>query len=98
MYPRAQKSQALSDLLTYSSNNDEDWTPKEIPGGLPKAMVCDDEIQKKWIITFDGLSTSNGGGARIVLTNPEGKNHTQAYKLSFDCTKMRLNMRHLFWV
>ncbi|XP_062080085.1 uncharacterized protein LOC133784830 [Humulus lupulus] len=86
MYPRAQKSQALSDLLTYSSNNDEDWTPKEIPGGLPEATVCDDEIQKKWIITFDGSSTSNGGGEGIVLTNPEGKNHTQAYKLSFDCT------------
>ncbi|XP_062119380.1 uncharacterized protein LOC133833141 [Humulus lupulus] len=86
MYPRAQKSQALSDLLTYSSNNDKDWTPKEIPGGLPEAMVCDDEIQKKWVITFDGSSTSNGGGAGIVLTNPEGKNHTQAYKLSFDCT------------
>ncbi|XP_062100713.1 uncharacterized protein LOC133806635 [Humulus lupulus] len=86
MYPRAQKIQALSDLLTYSSNNDKDWTPKEIPGGLPEAMVCDDEIQKKWIITFDGSSTSNGGGAGIVLTNPEGKNHTQANKLSFDCT------------
>ncbi|KAM6551510.1 hypothetical protein CsatB_001318 [Cannabis sativa] len=52
----------------------------------PEAMLCDEETQERWTITFDGSSTAKGGGARIVLTNSKGKNHMQAYKLLFDCT------------
>ncbi|XP_030505194.2 uncharacterized protein LOC115720177 [Cannabis sativa] len=86
MYPKAQKSQALSDLLAYLPDNDENLLMEEIPGELPEGMICNERTQEWWAITFDGSSTAKGGGAGIVLTDPAGKNHIQAYKLSFDCT------------
>ncbi|XP_060961945.1 uncharacterized protein LOC133032121 [Cannabis sativa] len=49
-------------------------------------MICNEKTQEWWAITFYGSSTTKGGGAGIVLTDPMGKNHIQAYKLSFDCT------------
>ncbi|KAM6580392.1 hypothetical protein CsatA_004166 [Cannabis sativa] len=86
MYPKAQKSQALSDLLAYLPDNVENLLMDEILGELPEAMICNEKTQEWWAITFDGSSTTKGGGAGIVLTDPMGKNHIQAYKLSFDCT------------
>ncbi|KAL5547953.1 hypothetical protein UlMin_003184 [Ulmus minor] len=41
---------------------------------------------KEWELTFDGASTSEGGGVGIVLTNPKGQVTVKAHKLTFGCS------------
>ena len=83
IHPKAQKSQALSDLLAQCPDTSDDTISEEIPGGLPEIMTCEEE---NWILTFDGSSTAIRGGIGIILTDKQGRNSIHACKLSFKCT------------
>ncbi|CAL2229588.1 unnamed protein product [Prunus armeniaca] len=39
-----------------------------------------------WTLYFDGSSTSKGGGAGVVLINPDGHATALSFKLDFPCT------------
>lgn len=52
---------------------------------LPGDEVCSTDTNE-WHLTFDGSSTHQGGGARIVLSTPDGTTASLAYKLDFLCT------------
>ncbi|XP_024156245.1 uncharacterized protein LOC112164254 [Rosa chinensis] len=39
-----------------------------------------------WLLYFDGSSTSDSAGARIVIESPTGQKHQYAFKLDFNCT------------
>ncbi|CAL2246605.1 unnamed protein product [Prunus armeniaca] len=58
---------------------------KEVLGELPKMVAIATE-EEPWTLYFDGSSTLNGGGAGVVLINPEGQATTLSFKLNFPCT------------
>ncbi|KAL5554323.1 hypothetical protein UlMin_041724 [Ulmus minor] len=81
--PRAKKSQALADLLAVFPSHGEEIIEQPIPGGLAKISIIE---AKEWELTFDGASTSKGGGVGIVLTNLERQVTMKAHKLTFGCS------------
>ena len=44
--------------------------------------------QKKdpWILKFEGSSTENSAGARIVIISPKKVKNTLSFNLAFECT------------
>ncbi|KAL5567478.1 hypothetical protein UlMin_024053 [Ulmus minor] len=81
--PRAKKSQALADLLVVFPSQGEEIIERPIPGGIAEISIIE---ANEWELTFDGASTSEGGGVGIVLTNPEGQVTVKAHKLMFGCS------------
>ena len=65
--PKAKKSEALAYLLPIFPSQGEEIVEQPIPRGLEEIFIVE---AKKWELTFDGTSTSEGGGVGIVLTNP----------------------------
>ncbi|CAL9011506.1 unnamed protein product [Prunus brigantina] len=49
-------------------------------------MVAIATEEEPWTLYFDGSSTLKGGGAGVVLVNPEGQAMTLSFKLNFPCT------------
>ncbi|KAL5571320.1 hypothetical protein UlMin_020917 [Ulmus minor] len=80
---KAKKSQALADLLAVFPSQGEEIIERLIPGGIAEISIIE---ANEWELTFDGASTSEGGGVGIVLTNPEGKVTVKAHKLMFGCS------------
>ncbi|KAI5336031.1 hypothetical protein L3X38_026165 [Prunus dulcis] len=52
---------------------------------MPEVVVAATE-EEPWTLYFDGSSTTNGGGAGIVLINPERQAMAFSFKLDFPCT------------
>ncbi|CAL9029781.1 unnamed protein product [Prunus brigantina] len=58
---------------------------KEVLGELPE-MVATVTKEEPWTLYFDGSSTSKGGGASVVLINPNGQATALSFKLDFPYT------------
>ncbi|CAL9017729.1 unnamed protein product [Prunus brigantina] len=58
---------------------------EEVLGELPE-MVATVTKEEPWTLYFDGSSTSKGGGAGVVLINPNGQATALSFKLDFPCT------------
>ncbi|XP_074352064.1 uncharacterized protein LOC141691225 [Apium graveolens] len=69
------RPQALADFITECTFSN-----------LEPGEVIPTYESKAWILFTDGSSTSQAGGARMVLTSPEGFVVKQAVKLKFPAT------------
>ncbi|GKB15245.1 reverse transcriptase domain-containing protein [Tanacetum coccineum] len=49
-------------------------------------MEEEEELPKPWILFTDGSSCTDGSGAGLILTNPEGMEFTYALRFRFDAT------------
>ncbi|GJZ52860.1 reverse transcriptase domain-containing protein [Tanacetum coccineum] len=47
-------------------------------------MEVEEELPEPWILFTDGSSCTDGSGARLILTNPEGMEFTYALRFRFD--------------
>ncbi|CAL8156185.1 unnamed protein product [Prunus armeniaca] len=70
--PRAIKGQAVIDMLTMFLEAEEIILSEEVLGELPEMVAVATE-EEPWTLYFDGSSTTNSGGAGVVLINPEGQ-------------------------
>ncbi|CAL9011308.1 unnamed protein product [Prunus brigantina] len=64
---------------------EESTLSEEVLGELPE-MVATVTEEEPWTLYFDGSSTSKGGGAGVVLINPNGQATALSFKLDFPCT------------
>ncbi|BFG30469.1 hypothetical protein CerSpe_167430 [Prunus speciosa] len=83
--PKAIKGQAVIDMLALFPEEEESTLSEEVLGELPEVVAVVTE-EEPWTIYFDGSSTSKGGGAGVVLINPEGQATALSFKLNFPCT------------
>ncbi|XP_008222339.1 PREDICTED: uncharacterized protein LOC103322224 [Prunus mume] len=83
--PKAIKGQAMIDMLALFPEVEESILYKEALGELRKMVVVATE-EELWTLYFDGSSTSKGGGAGVMLINPEAQATTLSFKLNFSCT------------
>ncbi|GKB87138.1 reverse transcriptase domain-containing protein [Tanacetum coccineum] len=49
-------------------------------------MEVEEELPEPWILFTDGSSCTDGSGAGLILTNPEGMEFTYAIRFRFDAT------------
>ncbi|GKE55921.1 reverse transcriptase domain-containing protein, partial [Tanacetum coccineum] len=68
------KGQILADFIVERPEEDS-------PDAL---MAEDEELLEPWILFMDGSSCTNGSGAGLILTNPEGVEFTYALRFRFD--------------
>ena len=61
--PRAVKSQAIADLLAQFPGQEEFPLGDKVPGEVAMA----EEVRERWVMKFDGSSTTQSGGVGIVL-------------------------------
>ncbi|GJY66951.1 reverse transcriptase domain-containing protein [Tanacetum coccineum] len=54
---------------------------------LDTLMEIEEELSDPWILFMDGSSYTDGSGAGLILTNPEGTEFTYALRFRFDATK-----------
>ena len=66
--PKAIKSQALADLLAHFPNGEFEPPSEALPGEELDCSMAE-EVQNEWTLSFDGSSTSLGGGAGINLAS-----------------------------
>ena len=71
----AVKGQVLADFIIENPDTDAD-----IPQGKT-------ELQDPWVLFTDGSSCTDGSGAGLILTNPEGMEFTYALRFEFTATK-----------
>ncbi|CAL8992411.1 unnamed protein product [Prunus brigantina] len=83
--PKAIKGQAVIDMLALFPEVEGSPLSEEVLGELPE-MVATVTKEEPWTLYFDGSSTSKGGGAGVVLINPNGQATTLSFKLDFPCT------------
>ncbi|CAL8992919.1 unnamed protein product [Prunus brigantina] len=57
-----------------------------VPGFPLKLYLAATNAAEPWTLYFDGSSTSKGGGAGVVLINPNGQATAFSFKLDFPCT------------
>nr|GEW90023.1 reverse transcriptase domain-containing protein [Tanacetum cinerariifolium] len=69
-------SRALRDFIVKRPEEDSTDTPMEEEGELPEP----------WILFTDGSSCTDGSGAGLILTNPDGMDFTYALRFRFDAT------------
>ncbi|GJS31607.1 reverse transcriptase domain-containing protein [Tanacetum coccineum] len=70
------KGQILADFIVERPKEDSSNT----------LMEEKDELPKPWILFTDGSSYTDGSGAGLILTNPEGMEFTYALRFRFDAT------------
>ncbi|GJZ69277.1 reverse transcriptase domain-containing protein, partial [Tanacetum coccineum] len=70
------KGQILSNFIVEIPEEDSPNTP----------MEEEDELPEPWILFTDGSSCTDGSGAGLILTNPEGMEFTYALRFRFDAT------------
>ncbi|GJS31610.1 reverse transcriptase domain-containing protein [Tanacetum coccineum] len=70
------KGQILADFIVESPEEDSPDTP----------MEEEEELPEPWILFTDGSSCTDGFGAGLILTNPEGMKFTYALRFRFDTT------------
>ena len=61
--PRVVKSQAITDLLAQFPREEEFPLGDEVPGEVAMA----EEVRERWVMKFDGSSTTQSGGVGVVL-------------------------------
>ncbi|KAI5338935.1 hypothetical protein L3X38_018207 [Prunus dulcis] len=83
--PKAIKGQAVIDMLALFPEADGSALSKEVLGELPEVVATATE-EEPWTLYFDGSCTTSGGGAGVVLINPEGQATALSFKLDFPCT------------
>ena len=44
-----------------------------------------EEVKEKWVMKFDGSSTTQSGGIEVVLYHEEDKAIALSFKLEFPC-------------
>ena len=59
---------------------------KETKGSKMKALSEEKESSSMWTLYFDGICSSSGSGAGVVLIPPEGEPEPIAFKLEFGNT------------
>nr|GEV46116.1 reverse transcriptase domain-containing protein [Tanacetum cinerariifolium] len=70
------KGQILADFIVERPEEDsKDTLMEEV-----------EELLEPWILFTDGSSCTDGSGARLILTNPEGIEFTYALRFGFDAT------------
>ncbi|GJS51271.1 reverse transcriptase domain-containing protein [Tanacetum coccineum] len=70
------KGQILADFIVERPEEDSPDTLMKVEEALPEP----------WILFTDGSSCTDGSGARLILTNPEGMKFTYALRFRFDAT------------
>ncbi|GJW39599.1 reverse transcriptase domain-containing protein [Tanacetum coccineum] len=70
------KGHILADFIVERPEEDSPDTP----------MEEEEELPEPWILFTDGSSCTDGCGARLILTNPEGVEFTYALRFRFDAT------------
>ncbi|GJW45641.1 reverse transcriptase domain-containing protein [Tanacetum coccineum] len=70
------KGHILTDFIVKRPEEDSLDTPIE----------KEEELHESWILFTDGSSCTDGSGARLILTNPEGMEFTYALRFRFDAT------------
>nr|XP_023903690.1 uncharacterized protein LOC112015517 [Quercus suber] len=80
--PRAVKSQTIADLLAQFLGEEEFPLDDEVLG----EVVMVEEVRKQWVMKFDGSSTTQLGGVRVVLYHEEDKPVVLLFKLEFPCS------------
>ncbi|VVA40808.1 PREDICTED: LOW QUALITY PROTEIN uncharacterized, partial [Prunus dulcis] len=83
--PKAIRGQAVIDMLALFPEVEESTLSKEVLGELPEVVATVVE-EASWTLYFDGSSTTNGGGAGVVIINPERQATALSFKLDFPCT------------
>ncbi|KAI5351295.1 hypothetical protein L3X38_004186 [Prunus dulcis] len=81
---RAIKGQDVIDMLALFPKLEESILSKKVLGELPQTVAVATK-EEPWTLYFDGSSTSEGGGAGVVLINPEGQATSLSFKLNFTC-------------
>ena len=80
--PKAVKSQAIADLLAQFPGEEEFLQDDEDLGEVALA----EEVEEKWVMKFDGSSTTQSGGVGVVLYHEEDKPMVHSFKLEFPCS------------
>ncbi|GJX03136.1 reverse transcriptase domain-containing protein [Tanacetum coccineum] len=70
------KGQILADFIVERIEEDSPDT----------LMKIEEELPEPWILFTDGASCTDGFGAGLILTNPEGMEFTYALRFRFDAT------------
>ncbi|GJS00794.1 reverse transcriptase domain-containing protein [Tanacetum coccineum] len=70
------KGQILADFIVERPEEDSPDT----------LMEAEEELPEPWILFTDGSSCTDGSGAGLILTNPEGMEFTYALRFRFDAT------------
>nr|GEW02091.1 reverse transcriptase domain-containing protein [Tanacetum cinerariifolium] len=70
------KGQILANFIVERPEEDSSNTP----------METEEELPEPWILFTDGSSCTDGSGAGLILTNPEGMEFTYALRFRFDAT------------
>ena len=73
------KSQAIADLLAQFPGEEEFPLGDEVPGEVAMA----EEVREQWVMKFDGSSTTQSGGVRVVLYHEEDEVIALLFKLEF---------------
>ena len=76
---RAVKSQAIVDLLAQFPGEEEFSLDDEVLG----EVVMAEKVREQWVMKFDGSSTTQSGGVRVVLYHEEDKAVALLFKLEF---------------
>ena len=80
--PKAIKSQAIVDLLTQFPREEEFPLDDEVP----REVAITEEVREQWVMKFDGSSTAQLGGVRVVLYHKEDEAVALLFKLEFPCS------------
>ncbi|GJZ17319.1 reverse transcriptase domain-containing protein [Tanacetum coccineum] len=70
------KGEILEDFIVERPEEDSPDTPMEV----------EEELPEPWILFTDGSSCTDGSGAGLILTNPEGMEFTYAQRFRFEAT------------
>ncbi|GJS41554.1 reverse transcriptase domain-containing protein [Tanacetum coccineum] len=79
------KGQILADFIVERPEEDSSDTLIEI----------EEELPDPWILFTDGSSYTDGSGAGLILTDPEGTEFTYALRFRFDATKNKAEYKAL---
>ncbi|XP_075633607.1 uncharacterized protein LOC142606090 [Castanea sativa] len=80
--PKAVKSQAITDLLAQFPGEEE----FPLDDGVPGEVVAVEEVGERWLMKFDGSSTTQSGGVGVVLYHEENEAVVLSFKLEFPCS------------
>nr|GEW85570.1 reverse transcriptase domain-containing protein [Tanacetum cinerariifolium] len=79
------KGQILANFITERSEDDSPGTP----------MKDKEELPDPWILFTDRSSCTDGSGAGLILTNPEGMEFTYALRFRFEATNNKVEYEAL---
>ena len=83
--PTAIKSQAVADLLSQFSGEDNLFISDEVPEEVDEVLMVD-LADATWTLRFDGSFTAVSSGAGIVLFRDDGEAIPKSFKLDFPCS------------